>query len=185
MKNYFIMAAVMILSLATAQAQYPTRTQQRYASPQATTTTSTYSSPAYSGNRQVALGLVSSSHFLRNVETGFTGIYYLNDVGMIQGYLLLASTDPSIYGVGASYKHTVMGDMSEGFHVGGGLGFGSYTRDKTFTHINFVAGFHFPLATHLTVHIDTGLSMQIADSKTQMIISGGSAVYGLSLLYKL
>lgn len=137
----------------------------------------------------MSLGVISSSHALRQSETGITGLYALNDLDMIQGAFALTSSDPANYSLSGSFKHSVIGDVAEGFHIGGGLGFGKYVNsanaDKTFVHVNGIVGFHFELAKRVLAHVDAGLTVANSDSKTQILIGGHSSLFGLSLLYRL
>jgi hypothetical protein len=78
-----------------------------------------------------------------------------------------------------------VGDIDEGFHVGGGVSFGTYVKDKNFFHVLGMGGFHFTVAHKIQIHADAGLTLASADSKTQLWIGGHSAILGLSLVYRL
>jgi hypothetical protein len=151
--------------------------------PQAQAQTS-YSSAGY-GRSNIAVGVGSSYHALLNNETSVTGLFNVSDMGAIQAHLLLAGSDPSIFSFAGHYKHTISGDLTDGFHVGGGVGFGTYAQNQNFFAINGIAGFHFGVAKRVLVHVDGGLSLVNSNSRTQIMIGGHSPMWGVSLLYAL
>jgi hypothetical protein len=144
-----------------------------------------FSAQAQAQTQNSAFGLASDYHVVRTEETALTGIFFVGASGMVQPYFVVVSSDPTLFGMGGSYKHTVSGDSSDGLHVGGGMGFGTFAKDKNFVHFNGIAGFHFSIAKHILIHIDGGLTVGTADSKNQLYIGGHSSIFGLSALYRM
>jgi hypothetical protein len=136
-----------------------------------------------------AVGLASDFHAVRTTDTALTALFGVNDQDLIQGYFVFANSDAAntgtSFGIAGTYKHLISGSDDGGFHIGGGLGMGSFPKDKSFVHINGVIGFRFVIAKYVTAHVDGGLSIGSADSKTEFLIGGNSALFGLTLAYQL
>jgi hypothetical protein len=161
-----LLAAITLLMVPQVQAQY-------------SSTGSGYAAST------IAVGVGSSYHALLSNETSITGLFTVGSLGAIQAHLLVAGTDPAIFGVAGNYKHTISGDLNDGFHVGGGVGFGSYTQNQNFFALNGIAGFHFGVAKRVLVHVDAGLTLANSNSRSQLKIGGHSSLFGISLLYAL
>ena len=136
-----------------------------------------------------AVGLASDYHAVRSVDTALTALFALGETDDIQAYFIFANQDVNntgtTFGISAAYKHLVSGSDDGGFHLGAGLGFGTFPKDKSFVHVNGIAGFRFSVARQVLVHVDGGLSAGTADGKTEIMIGGNSLLFGLTLAYQL
>lgn len=152
-------------------------------------TTSSSDSDSSSGDMGFAVGYSSNSAVLYSDRPGFTGLFPIGDSGAVQAYFALYDSDPNTYGIGAIYKHTISGNQSNGFHVGGGLGLGTWMQDKSYMHIIGNAGMHFSLKKQIHVHIDGGLTIKSdeqAGNTTKdsgMVMAGFSDHIGLAIMY--
>lgn len=153
---------------------------------------SNYSSSSSYSSRSgdFGVGLASASRLLVTSETALTGIFELNRKSFLQGYFVLTSSDPNVYGLGATYKHTISGDNETGFHIGGGIGLGQWAEDRSFFRINGLAGVHFTVSKKVAIHMDGGITITQDETaggneSSQFLIGGSSSLFGLSLVYML
>jgi hypothetical protein len=137
----------------------------------------------------IAVGLASDYHAVRTTDTALTGLFLVSDDGLIQGYFVYENSEVNntgtTYGFALNYKHLIAGTGENGFHVGAGIGVGSFPRDKSFMHINGLVGFRYSPASQVYLHVDGGISVGSADSKTEVMIGGNSALFGITLAYLL
>ena len=143
-----------------------------------------------SRDSSTAVGIASNSQLLYHTETSITALFDIGKKAGIQAFLVVPSSDPMTYGLGAQYKYTISGGKSLGFHVGGGLGIGDFAKDRSFLRIMGVAGLHFKIRKRILIHADTGLTLTRDDDPTggdedsnQTTITGNSILYGLSIMY--
>ncbi|MEQ1877304.1 MAG: hypothetical protein ABL958_11715 [Bdellovibrionia bacterium] len=137
----------------------------------------------------IAVGLASDYHAVRSVNPALTGMFLVSDEGIIQTYFIYENQEVnstgSSYGIALNYKHLISGSGEGGFHIGGGIGIGSFPKDKTFMHVNALGGFRWSPASRVYLHIDGGATFGQADSKSEVMIGGNSFLMGLSLVYLL
>ncbi|MDZ4661850.1 MAG: hypothetical protein SGJ18_09565 [Pseudomonadota bacterium] len=181
-RQYFMIAMICLVS-ANVMAQ------NRYSYGTKTTSSST-DSDSDSNDAGFALGYSSNAAALFYDSPGLTGLFPIGDNGAIQAYFALYDSDPNTYGIGAIYKYTISGNQSSGFHVGGGLGLGTWSKDKSYMHIIGDAGIHFSIKKHVLVHIDGGLLIKSdeqaannAPKDSGMVLAGFSEHIGLAIMY--
>lgn len=151
---------------------------------------SSSSSDSDSSDMGFAFGYASNAAALYHNEPGLTGMFPVGDKGAVQIFFALYDSDPNTYGLAGIYKYTLSGNQSSGFHVGGGLGIGSWMEDRSYMHIIGDAGFHFTLKKQVVLHIDGGLLIKsdeapaaTAPKDSGMVLAGFSEHLGIALMY--
>ncbi len=180
LQKFFLIATICLISAnVMAQGKYT------YGSK-----TTSSSSDSDSNETGIAAGYSSNAAVLYHDTPGLTALFPIGDAGAIQAYFALYDSDPNTYGLGAIYKHTISGNQSTGFHVGGGLGLGTWMQDRSYMHIIGNAGIHFSVKRHVMVHIDGGLIIKndeqagnTTDKDSGMVMSGFSDHLGLAMMY--
>lgn len=140
------------------------------------------------GKSKMAFGFAHNAALLGlSGDTAFTGTFGLSKKAMVQAYFITMSSDPMTYSIGGAYKYTLKGNNEKGLHVGGGLGLGTLGTDQSFSNFGGLVGFHFTVAKKVRVHLDGGITIKNppGGGDSQFVIGGHSALFGLSLLYKL
>lgn len=150
-------------------------------------------SDSSSGDYTFGVGYASNAAALYSDRPGITGIFAIGNDGAIQAFFAMYDSDPNTYGMGAIYKHNIGGSRTSGFHVGGGLGLGTFAevagQKKSYFHIIGNAGIHFAIKKQIIIHIDGGLIMKSNDQTgstekdSGMVIAGFSDLLGISLIY--
>lgn len=134
------------------------------------------------------LGLASATNTVKGANPALSFMIPLSEMGGLQGYFNIASSSPFNFGLGAHYKHSVLGDLRKGMHLGAGLGMGTFASGVSTTdfylNINFLGGFHFHIIDRILISADGGLTIATGGG-TQVSLGALSALWGISILYRL
>lgn len=188
MKNFIktITLVAILLTFENASAQ---RRRSAYESSTPVQTSYASESSYSGGGSNWAFGFASAYNVLRTNNTAFTGMYSWNDKMAVQGYFInyKDSTNEG-NGFGGIFKYTFSGNQQVGVHAGGGLSFGKYTSNFNFMHIIGDFGFHFTVHRSVMIHVDGGLTILNDDTAggskdSGTYISGGSSLFGISMMY--
>ncbi len=187
---------VKIITLAAILFTFENASAQRRRSTYETTTpvqTAYASEGSYGGSggggSGWSLGFASVENIFRTAKTAFTGMYSWNEKMAVQGYFISYKDSGSEgNGFGGVFKYTFLGNQSVGLHGGGGLSFGKYGANYSFTHIIGDFGFHFTVHRSIVIHVDGGIVVLNDDTAggnkdTGNYISGGSSLFGISMMY--
>jgi len=144
-----------------------------------------------SGGSKFGFGIASNSHLLRTSDTALSGLFLFGGKSAVQVFLVMQNSDPSEYGFAGAFKYTLIGKQKLGFHLGGAVGFGSYStgggknrKDNSFVRFGFLAGLHFTVANRVIIAADSGLTIaNDGDDDSQVYIGGHSDLWGVSLIY--
>ncbi|OQW47921.1 MAG: hypothetical protein A4S09_14075 [Proteobacteria bacterium SG_bin7] len=187
MKNLF-----RIITLFAILLTFENASAQRRRSIESTPIQTTYASESSyggGGGSSWALGFASVENLFRTNKTAFTGLYSWNEKMAVQAYFISYKDSGSEgNGFGGIFKYTFLGNQSVGLHGGGGLSFGKYSASLSFTHIIGDFGFHFTVHRSIVIHVDGGLTILNDDTAggnkdSGTYISGGSSLFGMSMMY--
>ena len=174
--SYLVVAAVLTLATVTT-----------FAAPKAAGSTTRH-------NFLVGLAL-DRVYTGSNTVPGLTGVLILKDKNAIQIYFGMSTVQPALLGGGAQFKHTLVGDVYKGFHIGGGVGLGatvpSFAAAATRSFYVTIApglGGHFEVADGVLVSFDASYAFQLFTSAAKdfdMFIGGNSTLLGASVVFAL
>lgn len=176
--SYVVVAAVLTLATATT-----------FAAPKAS-----------AGNRHNFLvGLALDKVYTgSNSVPGLTALLIFNEKNALQLYFGMSTVQPALLGGGAQFKHTLVGDVYKGFHIGGGVGLGaaqpftaaySPTAPRSF-YVTIAPGLggHFEVSDGVIVSFDASYAFQLFTSAAKdfdMWIGGNSTLLGASVVFAL
>jgi hypothetical protein len=133
-----------------------------------------------------------------NSVPGLTALLIFNDKNALQLYFGMSTVQPALLGGGAQFKHTLVGDVYKGFHIGGGVGLGaaqpftatySPTAPRSF-YVTIAPGLggHFEVSDGVIVSFDASYAFQLFTSAAKdfdMWIGGNSTLLGASVVFAL
>ena len=176
--SYLVVAAVLTLATATT-----------FAAPKAAGSSTRH-------NFLVGLAL-DRVYTGSNTIPGLTAVLVLNDKNAIQIYFGMSTVQPALLGGGAQFKHTLVGDVYKGFHIGGGVGLGATqpglaptaATPRTF-YVTIAPGLggHFEVSDGVLVSFDASYAFQLFTSAAKdfdMFIGGNSTLLGASVVFAL
>jgi hypothetical protein len=123
-----------------------------------------------------------------------TGILHFTPLDAVQILASIPTTQGGFtFGLGGLYKRTLIGNEACGFHVGGGIAFGTYVGNFAMT-IPAIAGFHYQLSgTEISFHFDGGAAFGLVSvsgvngiggtTVTNFAIGPNSGLLGASVVY--
>lgn len=157
-------------------------------------TGSAFAAPATSrttvgGASRVYLGLgVDTAFGLNSITVPSLTAIFAGERGALQVYLGLAAISPFEIGAGANYKFSVVGDSVKGFHLGGGVGFGTNSTQVFYVNIAPLMGIHFEIVDRVLFNFDAGLIFRLLTQGTPtaaLSVGGTSGLLGMSVLFLL
>jgi len=192
-----------VLGLALIQLIF---TQPAFARSRANKKADTASTETYNPDRDVAstggskfwVGPALDSAVTDNVSTpALSMLITLNDKMAIQAYAGVYGVNPFLFAVGGDFKYTLVGDVTKGLHIGGGVGLGEVGGNiqgniggininaggsAFFVNINGLVGIHFQIVDNVLVNLDSGATVSISNGNTNFALAGHPA-FGASILY--